>query len=354
MRIGLCALLLAMLATEADAQRRGTTRRRTATEGNTTQPDTAQPQPARQDTGNVVNPATGNAVTPPPPPANAPLGETPAVSQRLDGVGMPVSDTPRKSLRIDGVTEKSNIRDRVPIAYDHIREDDKFWEKRIWQVIDAREKMNLPFQYNVEDESGVNQLFINILVNAVKNGEVQAFNPIDDRFTTPMTYEEIQSKVSGEERQVRSIDPVTGEEKMVTTRDDFDPRTIVQYKIKEVWVIDKEASALKVRILGIAPMVSRLNEDGSLRASIPLFWVYYPDLRPVLAKTDVFNQNNDAASMSWEDLFEMRFFTSFIVKENNVYNREIKDYIKDGVMRLLEGQSIKDRIFNKEQDMWSY
>lgn len=354
MRLGLCALLLAMLATEADAQRRGTTRRRTATEGNTTQPDTTQPQPARQDTGNVVNPATGNAVTPPPPPANAPLGETPAVSQRLDGVGTPVSDTPRKSLRIDGVTEKSNIRDRVPIAYDHIREDDKFWEKRIWQVIDAREKMNLPFQYNVEDESGVNQLFINILVNAVKNGEVQAFNPIDDRFTTPMTYEEIQSKVSGEERQVRSIDPVTGEEKMVTTRDDFDPRTIVQYKIKEVWVIDKEASALKVRILGIAPMVSRLNEDGSLRASIPLFWVYYPDLRPVLAKTDVFNQNNDAASMSWEDLFEMRFFTSFVVKENNVYNREIKDYIKDGVMRLLEGQSIKDRIFNKEQDMWSY
>lgn len=350
----MCALLLAMLATEADAQRRGTTRRRTATEGNTTQPDTTQPQPARQDTGNVVNPATGNAVTPPPPPANAPLGETPAVSQRLDGVGTPVSDTPRKSLRIDGVTEKSNIRDRVPIAYDHIREDDKFWEKRIWQVIDAREKMNLPFQYNVEDESGVNQLFINILVNAVKNGEVQAFNPIDDRFTTPMTYEEIQSKVSGEERQVRSIDPVTGEEKMVTTRDDFDPRTIVQYKIKEVWVIDKEASALKVRILGIAPMVSRLNEDGSLRASIPLFWVYYPDLRPVLAKTDVFNQNNDAASMSWEDLFEMRFFTSFVVKENNVYNREIKDYIKDGVMRLLEGQSIKDRIFNKEQDMWSY
>lgn len=141
---------------------------------------------------------------------------------------------------------------------------------------------------------------------------------------------------------------------MVTTRDEFDARTIVQYKIKEVWVFDKEASALKVRILGIAPMVSRMNDDGSLRASIPLFWVYYPDLRPVLAKFDVYNQNNDAASMSWEDLFEMRFFSSFVIKENNAYNREIKDYIKDGTMRLLEGQSIKDKIFNKEQDLWQY
>jgi len=343
-RITWCALLLVIIGTEAQAQRRGgSTRRRTASDATTEQ------QPSTTPDNTVVNPATGNAVAPP---ASTPdAGATPL---RPDGVGTPVVDTPRKSLRVDGVTAKNSVRDRTPIAYDNIREDDKFWEKRIWEVIDIREKMNLPFQYNVEDENGINQLFINILLNAIRTGEVEAFNPIDDRFSTPMTYAEIQTKTSGEERTVRSIDPVTGEEKMVTTRDEFDPRTIVQYKIKEVWVFDKEASALKVRILGIAPMVSRINEDGSLRASIPLFWVYYPDLRPVLAKFDVYNQNNDAASMSWEDLFEMRFFSSFVIKENNAYNREIKDYIKDGVMRLLEGQAIKDKIFNKEQDLWQY
>lgn len=341
-RIGWGALLLVLLATEAaDAQRRGgSTRRRTTTEGNT---------PAADPNAPVVNPATGNTVAPPAveqPPAGTSL--------RQDGVGGPVSDTPRKSLRVDGVTEKALSKERVPLAYDYIREDDKFWEKRIWQVIDVREKINLPFQYNVEDESGVNQLFINILLNAIKNKEVEAFSPVDDRFTTVMPYEEIQGKISGEERTVKSIDPVTGEEKMVTTRDDFDPRTIKQYKVKEVWVFDKEASALKVRILGIAPMVSRMNEDGTVRASIPLFWVYYPDMRPILAKYDVYNQNNDAATISWEDLFEMRFFSSYVIKENNTYNREIKDYIKDGVMRLLEGQAVKDRIFNKEQDLWAY
>lgn len=337
-RIGWCSLLLVvLLATEADAQRRRGTTRRTEAVDNAT--------PTTQD-ASVVNPATGNSVAPPP-------ASTEGASLRQDGVGVPV-DTPRKSLRTDGISEKNFIRDRVPIPYDHIRSDDEFWEKKIWQVIDIREKMNLPFQYNVEDETGTNQLFINILLNAIKNQEVEAFNPIDDRFTTIMTYPEIQAKLSGEEKTVRSFDPVTGEEKMVTTRDEFDPRTVVQYKIKEIWVFDKEASALKVRILGIAPMVARMNEDGSFRAAIPLFWVYYPDLRPVLAKYDVYNQNNDAATMSWEDLFEMRFFSSFIIKENNTYNREIKDYIKDGVMRLLEGQAVKDKIFNKEQDMWQY
>lgn len=343
-KISWCALVLVLLAAETQAQRRGgSTRRRTATTTTTTT--------TTEDSSDVVNPATGNAVTPPAAPATDPAAAAPL---RQDGVGTPVSDTPRKSLRVDGVTSKNSVRDRIPIVYDNIREDDKFWEKRIWQVIDIREKMNLPFQYNVEDENGINQLFINILLASIKSGEITAFNPIDDRFTTPMTYAEIQTKTSGEERTVRSIDPVTGEEKMVTTRDEFDPRTIVQYKLKEVWVFDKEASALKTRILGIAPMVSRMNEDGSLRASIPLFWVYYPDLRPVLAKFDVYNQNNDAASMSWEDLFEMRFFSSFVIKENNAYNREIKDYIKDGTMRLLEGQGVKDKIFNKEQDLWQY
>jgi len=230
-KISWCAVLLLIIAADAQAQRRGgSTRRRTATTTTTTTTETT-------DSSDVVNPATGNAVeAPPAAPANDPAAAAPL---RQDGVGTPVSDTPRKSLRVDGVTSKNSVRDRVPIAYDNIREDDKFWEKRIWQVIDIREKMNLPFQYNVEDENGINQLFINILLASIKSGEITAFNPIDDRFTTPMTFEEIQSKTSGEERTVRSIDPVTGEEKMVTTRDEFDPRTIVQYKIKEVWVFDK-------------------------------------------------------------------------------------------------------------------
>ncbi len=335
-RISLSALLVVLFAGSADAQRR--TGRRTQN------PPPEQTQPQQP----VTNPATGNPVNVP----AAPAGTAPT-SLRQDGVGTPV-DTPRKSLRIDGVSEKSPIRDRVPIAYDHIREDDKFWEKQIWQIIDVREKMNLPFQYNVEDETGVNQLLINILLAAIKNKEVEAFSPIDDRFSTLMNFDEIQTKLSGEERTVRSIDPVTGEEKNVTIRDEFNPETIKQYKIKEVWVFDQEASALKVRILGIAPMVSRINDDGSVRATIPLFWLYYPDLRPVLAKYDVYNQNNDASTMTWEDLFEMRFFASYVVKEKNAFNREISNYIKDGVMRLLEGQAIKDKIFNKEQDLWEY
>ena len=43
-----------------------------------------------------------------------------------------------------------------------------------------------------------------------------------------------------------------------------------------------------------------------------------------LAKHKVFNSKNDAALISWEDLFEMRFFASYIFKESNVQDLQLK------------------------------
>jgi len=60
--------------------------------------------------------------------------------------------------------------------------------------------------------------------------------------------------------------------------------------------------------------------------------------------------------MSWEELFESRYFSSYIVKStiDNPYDLFIKQYIKDDILRLLEGDNIKTKIFNFEQDLWSY
>jgi hypothetical protein len=49
-------------------------------------------------------------------------------------------------------------------------------------------------------------------------------------------------------------------------------------------------------------------------------------------------------------------FGSYIVKSSidNPANRNIRNYIKDPILALLEGDNIKDKIFNYEQDLWSY
>lgn len=89
----------------------------------------------------------------------------------------------------------------------------------------------------------------------------------------------------------------------------------------------------------------------------PLFWLYYPDLRPILAKYEVYNPKNMGQSrMTWEELFESRMFSSYIVKStlDNPLNKYIRNYIKDPILALLEGDNIKNKIFDYEQNLWSY
>jgi gliding motility associated protien GldN len=270
-------------------------------------------------------------------------------------------DTPRRSLRNDAVIERNLIKDRTPLAYENIREDDAVYRQRVWREIDVHEKMNLPFVYNATEDNG-NQHFISILLNAIKGGEVTAFDPIDDRFTTPYTFKQIAENLLGKPKTIQIPDFVKdpdgskGLTKDTTISEDYNPDIIERYWIKEEYVFDKESSRLYERILGIAPLKTILNADGSFRAVTPLFWVYYPDLRPMLAKFEAYNGKNFGARMSWEELFESHMFASRIIKSSidNPGDKQIGDYIKDPILALLEGDNIIEKVFNYEQDLWSY
>lgn len=267
----------------------------------------------------------------------------------------------KKSLRNDNAIERNLVKERTPLPYEHIREDDAVYRQRLWREIDVHEKMNLPFSYKADDDNG-NQRFINILLGAIKSGELTAFSPIDDRFTTPITLKEITEQLVGKP-VVQSIpdwaqdpDGSKGIMKDTTIINMFNPDDVEKYWIKEDVVFDKESSRLHVRILGVAPLKTIKNADGSFRDVTPLFWVYYPDMRPLLARYEAYNGKNYGARLSWEELFESRMFSSRIIKStiDNPGDMMIASYIKDPILRLLEGENIKEKVFNYEQDLWSY
>jgi len=268
----------------------------------------------------------------------------------------------RKSLRNDNAVEDNLVKDRTPLDYENIRVDDAVYRQRLWREIDVHEKMNMPFVYKADDDNG-NQRFIYILLNAIRSGDVNAFSPIDDRFTTPITVGEITRQLVGESKTIQvpnwAEDP-TGSKGIMKDSvivEEFNPDvTVEKYWVKEDVIFDKESSRLHTRILGVAPLKTIRNPDGSFRDVTPLFWVYYPDLRPMLAKHEAYNSKNLGARMSWEEFFESHMFSSRIVKStfDNPYDQFIAGYIKDPILRLLEGDNIKERIFNYEQDLWSY
>jgi gliding motility associated protien GldN len=270
--------------------------------------------------------------------------------------------TIRKSLRNDDAVERNLVKDRNPLGYEHIREDDAVYRQRLWREIDVHEKMNLPFVYKADGDNG-NQRFLNILLNGIKSGEITAFNAaIDDRFTTPVTLKEITDKLIGKPKVIqvpdwaKDPDGSKGYTKDSLIIDEYNPDIVEKFWIKEDVIFDKESSRLHVRILGIAPLKTVKNLDGSFRDVEPIFWVYYPDLRPMLARFEAYNGKNYGARLSWEEMFESRMFASRVIKSTveNPNDQFIAGYIKDPILRLLEGDNIKEKIFNYEQDLWSY
>jgi gliding motility associated protien GldN len=267
----------------------------------------------------------------------------------------------RKSLRNDDAVERNLVKERTPLPYEHIREDDAVYRQRLWREIDVHEKMNLPFVYKADGDNG-NQRFIIILLNAIKSGEITAFSSADDRFTTPITLREITEQLIGKPHTIqvpdwtKDPDGSKGITRDSLVTEDFDPNAIEKYWIKEDVVFDKQTSRLTTRILGIAPLKTIKNSDGSYRDVTPIFWVYYPDLRPMLAKFEAYNGKNYGARLSWEEMFESRMFASRIIKSTveNPNDLFIRDYVKEPILRLLEGDNIKEKIFNYEQDLWSY
>jgi len=264
----------------------------------------------------------------------------------------------RKSLRPDAAFDKSFINDRTPLPYEHLRWDDALFAEKVWRELDLREKMNQSFRYRTEDDNG-DQRFISILLRAVQNGEVTAF--ADDRFTTPITSQEIGQITAGgtpDTLPQYDVNDPTKIVKYIVTTTSFDPESVVKLRIKEEWVFDREASRMFVRILGIAPLKTSYLPNGQERGqSSVMFWIYYPDLRPTLARHEVYNPKNmGTGRMTWEELFESRMFSSYITKStlDNPFNRTIRQAIKDPILALLEGENIKERIFNYEQDLWSY
>lgn len=343
-KLGMLLAVLTFVATEVDAQAKKPVRGKSTRATTTTKKKTNANK-----TQKAANPA-----------ALAPVDTVKPVAKVVES---DLNIPPLKpSLRNDNAIERNLVKERVPLAYEHIREDDAVYTQRVWREIDVHEKMNLPFVYKADGDLG-NQRFIMILLNAIKNDSITAFSPVDDRFTTPITFKEISEAMVGKPQPIQVPDLVNdadgskGLMKDTIIINEFDPdKTVERYWIKEDVIFDKESSRLFTRILGIAPLKTIYNEDGSFRDVTPVFWVYYPDLRATFAKYEVYNGRNFGSRMSWEELFESRMFSSRVIKStiNNPNDLFIKSYVKDPILALLEGENVKEKIFNYEQDLWSY
>ncbi len=262
-----------------------------------------------------------------------------------------------KAQIVDGAYKRTDLTNRKPTPLPYLREADVMWKKKVWRIIDLREKINQTLYFPTVPMDGRFN-FVSLLVQGIKDGKLTAYDAKDDdEFKVPMTFEQVKESFGATTRtqMVRDID--TGEMKPKEVKGEIQSEVIKQFMIKEEWYFDKQTSTMNVRVIGICPirefyLDGDVNQENVQRRQV--FWVYYPEARDLLAANEVFNDQNTARNSSFDDILLKRKFNSYIVKEENIYNnRSISQYMS-GKDAMLESKKIENSIFDYEQNLWEY
>jgi gliding motility associated protien GldN len=251
----------------------------------------------------------------------------------------------------DGIYQDIDQEDVRPIPYPMVRKADVMWSKRIWREMDLRQKMNQPFYYPLQPHNNWRN-FITVVMDALKEGSITAYDISGtDEFLVPLTFQEIVTRQidTMHKTLTRPYPPYDQYDTVIYS--EFDPSKVLRIRVKEDWYFDKKRSQMMVRVLGICPVM--IKERNNEEFPEPLFWIYFPEARPVLAQAEIFNRNNDAARRTYDEVFIKRIFNSYIYKEQNVYDRRISEYAQ-GLDALLESERIKNDLLNFEENLWQY
>lgn len=160
--------------------------------------------------------------------------------------------------------------------YPKLEAKDEGAVRRLWRNIRRNETNEIFFKDNTLFE---------ILRNKIDSSDVLAYEKSSDEFLAPVNT-----------AFVNHLYETIG-------------TNIVEYRIKEDWVYNVAYQLSETRIIALCP-VAKHKKTG---VETPLFWVYYPQLAPFLAKSKAEIKNNQYVK-NLEDVFHFRRFSSRIAQ----------------------------------------
>ena len=276
--------------------------------------------------------------------------------------------------------EFSQAHDTI-VMVDH-RIDDVIWARYVYRIIDMRYKQNYQLYFPTKSDDADYRNLFKVIADAVVDGlpiyekNMETIKP--DFKQEPLSKDMIPMMFMADDPTADySDDPthfdITASDAMLIHYDSvtdelsghfyrFEPivKNRLKYLIQEVVFFDKHTSRLHQKIMAIAPLQSDLittrdssNVMSSLRESI-MFWIPFDALRPYMAMQYAIPNRNEVKRVTFDEFFQKRLFTSYIVGEGNMYNRWIPDYAKEESEVKKEQARIASELLTFEQDLWEY
>ena len=276
--------------------------------------------------------------------------------------------------------EFSQAHDTI-VMVDH-RIDDIIWSRYVYRIIDMRYKQNYQLYFPTKSDDIDYRNLFKVITDAVVDGmpiyekNMETIKPDFkqdpvSRTSIPMMFmvddplvdysdDPSHYDISSSDAMLVHYDSIADElsfhfypfEKIVKNQ--------IKYLTQEIVFFDKHTSRLHTKIMAIAPLQSdkistrdNSNIMQSLRESI-MFWIPFDGLRPYLAMQYAIPNRNETKRVTFDEFFQKRLYTSYIVGEGNMYNRWIPDYTGDEEKVRQEQERIATELLNFEQDLWEY
>lgn len=233
------------------------------------------------------------------------------------------------------------------------READVMWERTCWRLLDLREKQNQHL-YHPQTTNGHQNLMTLLRDALLVNPTLTAYDPQYDDFRIKLTPAEITAiwtETIHIPRQ-RPYPPYADDDTVIVRQ--LDPNSIKKIKLKEHVFFNRQTSQMEVRIVALCPVMERQDPlTGERRGYSDMFWIYFPEFLLTLADKKInLGLGTAVHTLSYADVFLKRYFSSYIYKEDNVYNRKTEDYLRQSLEQLLESDRIKETIRLYEEDLW--
>ncbi len=264
-----------------------------------------------------------------------------------------------------------------------IHRSDIMWQKTVIRAVDLREKQNEPI-------FSKNKQITKIIIEAAKAGELKIWKTDSLDRGQPLTLEEFLKNIqipseevqysdeelefmdTGGEEDLGASDPWGdfgddtggGEEEVVeeaatNSVEYYQPIDLYQLEIKEDQIFDKQRSRMYYDMLSITikvPADHPLNIKG---IEIPAGSFSYKELVTKVFKNNPnaiwYNPYNDAEHRTLADAFELRLFSSYIIKVSNPADDYLVDiYGGDQWTGIMASQWKSYELLEYEHNLWEF
>jgi gliding motility associated protien GldN len=258
-----------------------------------------------------------------------------------------------------------------------IHESDVMYQKTIIRAMDLREKQNKPM-------FSQNRWITKLIIEAVKRGDITPYTTDSlqeggkltiDEFskamsiggavpTTMEVQDAIQNKINdgsldpNTQDTTGTFDKTLAELVAASGAGEFMPRDLYQMEIKEFIIFDKQRSRMYYDIHSVTIKIPADHPDNKKGIELVVASFEYKELLEKAFKDNPnaiwYNPQNDAQHKTLADAFELRLFSSYIIKVSNPSDAMLQDIYGDPERGIMASQWAAFELLEYEHNLWEF